>query len=213
MLKIGFLFNKISLAMSGIKPSRPKGDWFMPVESVNSCLLIIDFQNFFVDKKSKGYVRESEKIKNNIVKLINFFISRGLEIYASKHFNVARSMDPFFKFYGRVIKKGSYSFNLSDLLTNYSQIKVIEKSTYSPFFNDFFMRELKAKKIEKVFLAGLLLEKCILASALDAFQKGFEVAIVRECVGGRVEKFNPIIFKIIEQSCGSIVSIKEIVNG
>ncbi|GEM_PF-1131908 len=185
----------------------------MPEELSKSSLLVIDFQNLFLSRKSKGYVEGSEKIKKNIVKLIDFFSKKGVDIYASKHFNIEKSSDPFFRFYGKVIKKGSFLFNLSYPLKNYNQIKIIEKSTYSPFFNDFFVEELKSKRIKTVFLAGFLLEKCVLASTFDAFQRGFEVVVVKECVYGRQKKFNSVIFKIIERSCGRVVSIKEILNG
>lgn len=195
--------------MSGIKPSQPKGDWFMPVDLSNSCLLIIDYQNFFAEKKSKGYIADSQKIKPFLKQLLEFFLANDLAVFATRHFNKEIPSDPFFRFYGRVILKGSFFFKLSKTISQIKGIKVIDKSTYSPFYCSVFENDLKREKIRNIFISGLLLEKCVLATSLDAFSRGFNVFVIRECVASRNRKNEKVIFELIEKSCGKVVSFKE----
>jgi len=129
--------------MSGIKPSQPEGDCFMSAQLSQSCLLIIDFQNFFADKKSKGFVSKSEKIKPFLGKLTTFFIKQKRLVVATRHFNTENQNDPFFRFYGKVIKRESCYFQFSSPLSNLKNIEVVDKSSYSPFFNKDFERKLK----------------------------------------------------------------------
>jgi len=196
--------------MSGIKPSQPEGDWFMPVDLSNSCLLIIDYQNFFAEKKSKGYIADSRNIKPFLKQLTKFFLVNDLAVFATRHFNKEIPSDPFFRFYGRVILKGSFFFKLSKPISQIKGIKARDKSTYSPFYHSVFENELKRKKIKNIYIAGLILEKCVLATAFDAFQRGFNVFVIRECVASKNKKNEKVIFELIEKSCAKVVSLEEV---
>lgn len=181
----------------------------MSVDFSQSCLLIIDFQNFFTDKKSNGFVSQSEEIKLLLRKLTSFFIKQKKLVVATRHFNNENKKDPFFTFYGKVIKKESSLFQLSKPFSNMEGIAVVDKSTYSPFFNRDFLRLLKSNKISNIFVSGLLLEKCVLATSFDAFQNGYNVFVIKECVASRKREHEKILFDLIEKSCGKVISFRE----
>lgn len=178
----------------------------------NSCFLILDFQNFFVRKNSKGFLSKSEKIKSLVIKLADRFIKEKRVVIATRHFNFEKENDPFFRFYGKVIKKDSFWFQLSNPIANSKDIIFIDKSAYSPFFSKEFEKLIKKNKIKNIFIVGVMLEKCVLATALDAFQRNYNVFVVRECVAGRDVKNEEVYFSLLKRSCCKVVSIEEIIN-
>lgn len=198
--------------MSGVKPSQPKGGLFMLDIFSNSCLLIIDFQNFFVRKNSRGFLPNSTKTKFLLKKLINNFIKEKKLVIATRHFNFENEDDPFYRFYGKIIKKGSFWFQLSSPLSKLKNIVVINKITYSPFLCKDFEKLIKKNKIKNIFVGGVLLEKCVLATSFDAFQRNYNVFVVKECVAARDKKNEEVYFDLLKRSCCKVISIKEIVN-
>ncbi|MCX7829679.1 MAG: cysteine hydrolase [Acidobacteria bacterium] len=184
----------------------------MPDILLNSCLLIVDFQDFFASKKSKGYVPQSEQIEPYLKKAVKYFLAQNLPVFATRHFNKNDKSDPFFRFYGKVIGRKDSLFQISKFVSDLNEITIIDKSTYSPFFNKTFTKKLKSKNIKNIFIAGFLLEKCILATSLDAFQRGYNVFILRECVATRNNKNEKIYFDLIARTCGKVVSFREIFN-
>jgi len=59
---------------------------------------------------------------------------------------------------------------------------VLEKSTYSSFYNTGLEPLLRELGINEVILTGVTTDICVRHSAADAFFRGFEVIIPKECV-------------------------------
>ena len=57
---------------------------------------------------------------------------------------------------------------------------IFEKNTYSIFKNSQFVHFLKNKSVVQVFLTGVCLEGCILASAFDGFDLGYNVKVIKD---------------------------------
>lgn len=61
-----------------------------------------------------------------------------------------------------------------------------KKHTYSAFKNIEFKNYLESNAVEKVVLCGLDLEGCVLATAFEAFDRGYEVEIILELSPSRL---------------------------
>ena len=58
----------------------------------------------------------------------------------------------------------------------------VQKVRHSGFYESGLNHLLHVQEIEKVLLAGQVTEQCILYTALDAYIRGFDIAIVRDAV-------------------------------
>ena len=61
---------------------------------------------------------------------------------------------------------------------------VIEKTRYSGFHNTALEALLRGLTIEKIFLAGVITNVCVEATARDAFHRDFRIVVLSDCVSG-----------------------------
>jgi nicotinamidase-related amidase len=63
-----------------------------------------------------------------------------------------------------------------------SETVVAKPCAFDAFFNPAFERLLQRKKIGRLLLAGVYLDICVDALARTAFQKGFRISVLTDCV-------------------------------
>lgn len=81
--------------------------------------------------------------------------------------------------------------------------KVFEKTTYSAC-NERITKYLKENNIEKIFLCGLDIDCCILATAFNLFDAGYEVFILKDYVGCmQGDKLKKATLEILTRNLGS----------
>jgi nicotinamidase-related amidase len=175
-----------------------------------SALIIIDWQKFFADSSSGAFVKGSKSLCKKLEKAAKACLKKDVPVFASRTFGKAKKSDPFFRFYGRVLLQSDPYFQLAEPICSLAGVKAIDKRYYSLFENKKFLKRLRRKNIKKVYLAGLLTEKCVLANAFAAFDKGFEVIIIEDCVISRKKENHLSALSIIEKSCGHLVKAKDI---
>jgi nicotinamidase-related amidase len=178
-----------------------------------SALIIIDWQKFFADPSSGAFVKGSTGLYEKLEKAAETFLEQNRPVYASRTFGKEKKEDPFFRFYGKVLKKSDPLFQLAEPFKEMAGVKVFDKNSYSLFENKKFLKELKRKNILKVYLAGLLTDKCLLANAFAAFDKGFEVIVIEDCVISRKKENHLSALSILEESCGHLVKAQNIFPG
>lgn len=62
---------------------------------------------------------------------------------------------------------------------------IITKSWYSAFKDTNLLAELRNRDIKEILLTGLLTNICVMATALDAVDLGFDVTVLQDCMGWR----------------------------
>lgn len=175
-----------------------------------TALLILDWQRLFVDPSSKAFVGGSEEAAPRIGKAARLFLEVGLPVFASVHHGENDGKDPFLRFYGRVIGRSDPFSGLGEPVAGIAGLAVYEKSSYSLFENKKFHSDLRSRNISKICLCGLLADKCVLANAFAAFDKGFEVSVLEDCVAARDESLLSSALSIIGKSCGEMISSTEL---
>lgn len=133
-----------------------------------TALIILDLQNCFITDKTKLL---PQKIKTHIESQKYDFI------VFSKFINSESS---------NFIKKLNWNkckiSPETDIVSELSEISlenhIFEKNTYSIFKSKEFVDFLSQNKISKLFFCGLDLDACILASAFEAFDLGFDFEIL-----------------------------------
>ena len=170
-----------------------------------TALLIVDWQRFFVDPSSRAFVAGSSKAAPRIGRAARLFLDRGLPVFASLHYGEDDSKDPFFRFYGRTIGRSDPLRVLGEPVAGMAGLSVYGKNSYSLFENREFVSDIGDRDITGICLCGVLAEKCVLANAFAAFDKGFELFVVRDCVAARDESLLPAALSIIGNSCGELI--------
>ena len=127
-------------------------------------LLVIDVQEKFVP-----VIEEFKSIEKNIIKLIKGFQLLGVPI---------RYTEQYPKGLGRTVE--SIRKHLKDL-------EPVEKMYFSTCCEGDIMRPLKREGIKQVVLAGIETHVCVLQSALDFLEQGFQVYVVRDASTSRRE--------------------------
>ncbi|MBS1542693.1 MAG: isochorismatase family protein [Bacteroidetes bacterium] len=148
-------------------------------------LLIVDVQNDFCTGGTLA-VPEGEKV----VPVINGILNRFKVIVASKDWHPAGSRH--FEKWPVHCVQDTYGAAFYPQLDDEKIQKTFLKGTdekndgYSAFdaTSDNLERFLKEKKVNDLYVCGLATDYCVLASALDARKKGFNVFVVEDAVKG-----------------------------
>ena len=89
---------------------------------------------------------------------------------------------------------------------------IIEKRMLSGFFSselDFTLRELGVKKL---IIGGVAAEACVLKTALDAFELGYDLTLVEDCIGSMSQKRYDAAFTIFKFLKIRTVKLEELVK-
>ncbi len=135
-----------------------------------TAIIILDMQNCFITQKTKPLIAKIKKhLETNNYDLILF----------SKFINVENS-----NFIKKVKWHKCKTSPETDIVKELSEIAtknhIVEKNTYSLFKSKPFTNLLNENNSTKLFLCGLDIDACILASAFEAFDIGYDFEILLE---------------------------------
>ncbi len=157
---------------------------------MKSLLVVIDVQNYFVNEETKylpaKITEHIRRNKYNFVVFTKFVNKKGSNWFKLLNWN-------------KMTSPPETDIHLS--LRNFvKDTNVFEKSTYSIFKNQKFLDFLKKNNITKIYLCGLDIDSCVLASAFEAFDLGYEVKVLEDISYSHYgEDFHKSGIKIIEK--------------
>lgn len=163
---------------------------------MNKALIIIDYSYDFVADDGKLTAgKPAQAIEDNIETRIKEFIAAGdVVVFAMDYHN---SVDPghpeskLFPPHNIVGTKGREIYG--KIKDTYEQIKDLEnvywldKRRYSSFYGTPLDSILRGLDIKQVVLAGVCTDICVLHTAVDAYNLGYQIQVPRDCVA----TFNP----------------------
>lgn len=133
-------------------------------------LIIIDVQNYFINELTKSIPK---KIADHISKHDYDFI------VFTKFINKKGSN--FFKLLNWTKMLSGNETKVHNSLIKFSDKKnVFAKTSYSIFKARGFKEYLEKNKINSLYLCGIDTEACVLASAFEGFDLGFDVKIIKK---------------------------------
>lgn len=149
---------------------------------VTSAILIIDMLNDFVLPGAPLEVPDTRKIIPNIEREIEKARRVGYPILylCDSHAQDDRE----FKIWPRHCVKGTKGAQVVDELEPEPKDIVVEKTTYSGFFNTRLEEVLRSLGATDLIITGCVTNICILYTASDAVLRGYDVTIPRGCVAG-----------------------------
>lgn len=152
---------------------------------MNKCreaLIIIDMLNDFVKEKAPLEVSGTRSIIKNIKKEILNTRNKGGDIIFVCDAHETNDLE--FENMGWPLHaiKGTDGAKIIEELAPEANDIIIEKSTYSGFYNTKLEKILKDKGIGKVTIVGCVTNICILYTAADSVMRGIKTIVKSDCV-------------------------------
>jgi maleamate amidohydrolase len=98
---------------------------------------------------------------------------------------------------------------LDELVRDDSDIEVVKKR-YSMFYGTGLESLLQELDANPLILAGVNTHACIRTAAIDAFQRDFQVIIVRDCVASKDPEHHEITLNYLDGGIASVVRLGEL---
>ena len=154
----------------------------------NKLLVVIDVQNDFINKNTK-------KILEKIEELIN---SKQYEnVVFTKFINNKDS-----RFYNDLQYKGCLTEKGIELAIKHNELIVFEKTTYTALTEQLKIY-INKNEINNIYLCGFDTEACVLKTALDMFEKEYNVFILKDyCMSGAGQEMHNNAIEIIKRTIG-----------
>lgn len=136
--------------------------------------------NDFIREDGALPVKGAEKLIPRINEAIKEFRDRGEPVIF-----VADSHEPDdkeFRIWPRHCVKGTEGAQVVEELDRRPEDELVEKTTYSAFYNTRLGEVLRGRGVDEVVLTGVLTNICVLHTAADAAMRGYKVRVLRDCV-------------------------------
>jgi nicotinamidase-related amidase len=88
------------------------------------------------------------------------------------------------------------------------ELKAIEKSCFSSCGSEDFLSQLISRNIKQLLVCGIEAHICVLQTALDLLDRGFEVFLLTDCITSRKPESKQVALARLAQA-GAIVSTLE----
>ncbi len=98
---------------------------------------------------------------------------------------------------------------LDELIHDDSDIEIVKKR-YSMFYGTALESLLQELDADPLILAGVNTHACIRTAAIDAYQRDFQVIIVRDCVASKHLEHHEITLDYLDGGVASVVSLGEL---
>jgi nicotinamidase/pyrazinamidase len=165
-------------------------------------LLIIDMLNDFVLKGAPLEVPETRKVVSNINREIEKARSEGNPvIYIC---DTHAPDDKEFSNFGWPphAVKGTKGAEVVDELKPQKGDIIIQKTTYSGFYNTFLDETLKKLGVDSLRLTGCVTHICVMFTASDAVLMDYKVTIVEDSVAGLAKEDHDAAIRIMKNVLG-----------
>ena len=170
---------------------------------MKTAILIIDVQNFFINRFTKDI---PDKIRS-------FLDKNSFDLLIFTKFIYSRK-SPFAKFIKnpRLIK--SFDTDIVPELQNYaSNNNVFVKTTFSSLKSKKLLKLIQKENIKRLYICGFDTDGCVLSTAFEAFDIGFNVGIIEDlCASHHGYLYHKEAVKILQKNIkGSLIKSSELV--
>jgi nicotinamidase/pyrazinamidase len=149
---------------------------------------------------------EKFPIINNVKRLIDSARSRGWPVIfvGDAHLEVPDRLE-LDLFWGKHALRGTRGCKILTELTPVNEDYVLIKRKYSAFFETELDSILRALDARRILLAGILTDVCVRHTVADAFFRGYQTLIPRECVADLRQEINDQALKYMQRMYGTQV--------
>jgi len=162
-------------------------------------LLIIDLQKYFINENTESLPEKIanfiEKYKFNYTLFFQFFNSSNSNFVKIHHWN---------KMFGP--PETDIVNELSQYLTGNNLFK---KYSFSVFRAEGFNEFMKENLVNELYLCGIDTDACVLISAMEAFERGFDAKVIEDLCGSHSGiEYHRKAIDLLEKNLGKKAIIK-----
>jgi nicotinamidase-related amidase len=106
--------------------------------------------------------------------------------------------------------KGTRGSHIVDSLQKIPEDTVVVKKRYSAFFQTDLEQVLRNARVGSLIIAGINTHACIRMTAIDAYQRDWEVTIAKDCVGSSDQEHHNITLRYFEGNIAEVMTNEEI---
>ena len=181
----------------------------------HAAIIVIDVQNDFVAPGAPIECSGAREIITPLKTLLEEGRRRGIPIIFTQEVHRKEQVDFGLELeYGEplhCLEGGRGAAFYKDLLPEEGD-HIIQKRRYSAFFATDLDILLKGLGINTLILTGVATDVCVRATAQDAHQHNYRVAVVPECVAGTSRTRHEAALENIAYIFGEICPLKDLVN-
>ncbi len=137
-------------------------------------LILIDFEREWMDAKSDYYVGDISAVLQKTNQLLDFCRSKKYKIIFTQH--VEKDSDGAFK-------ENSAGTKIIPALHMKDTDMLITKHKISPFYRTSLEKELQG--VKEMVVAGILTNLCVRSAVQDAYDRDFEITVIKDCCVAR----------------------------
>ncbi len=143
-------------------------------EPVNSALLVLDMQAYFLDPDSHACIPSAGAIIPVLQRLVGAYQRRCLPVIFTRHVNSQEDAGMMSVWWRDLIGEGS---PLSQIVAamQVGDSPVITKHQYDAFYETDLEEVLRQAEVHQVLVSGVMTHLCCETTARSAFMRGFEV--------------------------------------
>lgn len=180
---------------------------------MKAALLIIDVQNDYLNRA--GLSPSREKLIESIFRLLNFFRSKQLPVFHvhTLIYSDGANRMPHWKrqdIWACIEATGGAQ--PPDALTPGENEHVISKAYYSAFASGELHNMLSAQGVGTLIVSGIYTHACIRQTALDAYEKGYNIIIVDEAIGSTDVLHATLTKNYLADRCAEFVLLDELLT-
>ena len=136
----------------------------------SKALILVDFEKEWTDKSSDYFVGDISDVVEKTNKLINYCRKNDYKIIFTTH--IEKDSDEAFA-------ENSENVEIIDEINKQDSDVLIKKNKISPFFKTDLDKHLEG--IDDIVIAGILTNLCVRSLAQDAYDRDFEIKIIKDC--------------------------------
>lgn len=155
---------------------------------MSSLLLVIDLQKDFINEHTEHVLSKIEKVIAE--KKYDYVVF-------TKYINSADNLC-----YKKLNYTGCLTEEGQEIAIDSKDYKIIKKEVYTAYVDE-LKEYLKENNIKEIYLCGLNTDCCVLKTALDLFEAGYEVYVLKEyCASTEGEQLHINALEILKNNIG-----------
>ncbi|MCX5797459.1 MAG: isochorismatase family protein [Elusimicrobia bacterium] len=182
----------------------PRGQALVPARAA---LLVVDMQEFFLDRRSPAYLPPGRAALRNTRRLVEAFRLAGRPVLFTLHAHADPSRDGglMAAWWDHVCLAGSPWARIAPVLEARDR-DVYRKTGYSAFSNPALAKRLRGEGIAQLVLAGVKTDLCVESTARAAFDLGWATFVAADATAARTEERHLAALKSLARGFSGIVS-------
>ena len=149
-----------------------------------NALILVDFENEWIKQDSDYFVGDISGVIKKTNKLISYCRKKGYKIIFTRH--VEKDSDDAFA-------ENSEKIKIMTELHKKDIDILIKKYKISPFYKTNLENELRG--IKEIVVAGILTNLCVRSLIEEAYDREFEITIIKDCCVSLDKKIQEFTFK------------------